>query len=366
MLQFYHAVRQILNGTRAMSDEIKYKTICFGVALIHLLFTIVFGMQHIMPLFLYNIAITIFYSFHGFVTIKKKQYIFIYISSLTEVLFHSGFASILLGWNWGFMIYTIALVPVAFYLAYTFTDYRGSIVSPVFSSTIVIVYYILVQVICKQTVPLYQGKYPSSMPGIFYYFNTMVTFAMLLIFSTLFALEIRYMQRRLEQENHALGEIARLDPLTHLLNRRSMNTCMRQIMEQAVKSEHTFCLIMADIDDFKVVNDTYGHECGDMVIIEISNIISDIVREDDYVCRWGGEEILILIQADLAAATKVAERICQGIASKKISYKEKEIQVTITLGLSAYQEGASIRSLIEKADQNLYRGKNNGKNQVVV
>lgn len=213
---------------------------------------------------------------------------------------------------------------------------------------------------------MYHGNYPDNMQISFYYFNTMVTFIMLFTFSILFALEIRFMQRKLEQENHKLGEMARFDPLTHLLNRRSMNTYLRQMAEANEKDNTPFCVIMADIDDFKVINDTYGHDCGDEVLIAVADVISKSVRAGDYICRWGGEEILILVGAELRIASQVAERICKEVASHITYYNGKEIQVTITMGISGYQKGSSIRSMIEKADQNLYQGKNNGKNQVVI
>lgn len=361
MRQLYHTIRQILNGTRAINNNIKYMLVCLGVAIVHLFFAICFATTHIMPLAFYNIASTVFYIFHALVTNRKKQYMFIYMSALIEVLFHSGMASILLGWEWNFMIYAIVMVPIAFYLAYTLPNHEGGIASPMLSSVVALICYHLVHVICQNTSAAYEGRYPAGMANMFSYFNTMIAFVLMIIFSVLFALEIRYMQRRLEQENHTLGEVARIDPLTHLLNRRSMNT----YMEQVVKLQKPFCLMMADIDDFKKINDTYGHDCGDEVLIAVSDIISHCVREEDYVCRWGGEEILILVRTDLALAAQIAERIRQQVASKVIAKKGNEVQVTITIGVSEYQDGMSIQSMIEEADQNLYRGKNNGKNQVV-
>ena len=101
-------------------------------------------------------------------------------------------------------------------------------------------------------------------------------------------------------------------------------------------------------------------------MIIISNIISNNVRENDRVCRWGGEEILILLQADVDIAKRVAERVREEIADRKKWYRDADIHVTITLGIAEFQDGLNIRSLIDLADRNLYIGKNNGKNQVVV
>lgn len=362
----YHTVRQVLHGTRAISPEAKFVVICIGVALVHLHFTIAFAICGYAPLSIYNLAVTLFYMYHCFVSLKKKRYVFIYVSSVIEILFHSSMVSILLGWDWGFMFYTIALVPVAFYLSYTLISRIRNIAIPVFTSIVVAICYIMVMVISDNMPPIIENTGFQGAERYFYYFNTMIMFGMLFLFSILFALEIRYMQKRMEQENLELEELAMFDPLTHLMNRRSMNNALHQAVSEAAAERKPFCLIMADIDDFKKINDTYGHDCGDEVLIIISNIISNNVRENDCVCRWGGEEILILLQADVDIAKRVAERVREEIADRKKWYRDADIRVTITLGIAEFQDGLNIRSLIDLADRNLYIGKNNGKNQVVV
>lgn len=364
-MRIYHGIRQVLNGTSPITDEIKYTTIGISVALIHLGFTIVFGIYRITPLFLYNIAITIFYFYLGLVAVRKKQYTFIFGSSMLEILLHSTIASILLGWNWGFMLYTIALVPVTFYLTYTLPKFKDSIAFPVTASLFVAVVYFCVRLTCGRIEPLYTGTYPELMPACFYYANTTLTFVMLLAFSILFALEIRYMQRQLERENKTLGEIANYDPLTHLLNRHSMNEHLKKALGQAIENTVPFCIVLADIDDFKKVNDTFGHECGDKVLVNVAGIITGNVRECDYVCRWGGEEILILLHAEKNVAVQVAERIRKDVAASELIYKDKKVNVTITSGVSSYQSGRNIRQMVDAADKKLYKGKNQGKNQVV-
>lgn len=366
MNPLYHTVRQVLHGTRAISPEAKFVVICFGVALVHLHFTIAFAICGYVPLSIYNLAVTLFYIYHCFVSLKKKRYVFIYVSSVIEILFHSSMVSILLGWDWGFMFYTIALVPVAFYLSYTLISRIRNIAIPAITSIVVAICYLMVMMTCDNMPPIIENAVSQGAERYFYYFNTMIMFAMLFLFSILFALEIRYMQKRMEQENLELEELAMFDPLTHLMNRRSMNNALHQAVSEAAAERKPFCLIMADIDDFKKINDTYGHDCGDEVLIIISNIISNNVRENDRVCRWGGEEILILLQADVDIAKRVAERVRAEIADRKKWYRDADIHVTITLGIAEFQDGLNIRSLIDLADRNLYIGKNNGKNQVVV
>lgn len=365
MTAFYHVIRQIFNGTRAIDNKIKYVLIGVIIAFIHLFFTVAFNSFHITLLTLYNLAITIFYFYLSAVVTKKERYESIFISAFAEILFHSSMASILLGWNWGFMTYTMALIPVSFYLTYTLPYFKGSVFAPITASAIICVCYISIKAVTDYLPPVYTNNLPEGADNFFDYFNTIIALIMQIFFSILFALEIRYMKRQMEEENRTLGEIAKYDPLTHLLNRRSMNTYLKSALEQAAEGQQPFCLVLADIDNFKLVNDTYGHDCGDEILILVAGMVSANVREEDYVCRWGGEEILILLKTDLETSVQIADRICKNIAGTASNYKGTEVKVTLTLGVSQYAEGETIRSMIDKADQNLYYGKKNGKNQVV-
>ena len=157
------------------------------------------------------------------------------------------------------------------------------------------------------------------------------------------------------------------DTLTHLLNRRTMNIYLNEALEDAHKNHSTFCLMMIDIDDFKHVNDTYGHECGDEVLQYVAHTISTGVKKDDYVFRWGGEEILVLLKTDIEKAKAAADRIRNDIAKDPIIYKNNiSVYVTVTIGISSYTSSTSINQMMEDADQKLYQGKQKGKNQVVI
>ena len=365
MKEFYHIARQIISGRRVIDNRIKYRVIGAAIAFVHLIFTIAFYSMQIMPLYFYNMAVTLFYTCLSVVAVNRESYVSMYISAAVEILFHSSMASILLGWDWGFMLYTITLIPVAFYLTYTLPQFNRKVSVPAVVSIIVSVTFVLIRAVCAKIEPMYTGTVPENAHTSFYIANSIIALDMQIIFSILFALEIRYMQYQLEKENRMLGKIANYDPLTHLLNRRSMSGHMKDAYALAETEEQPFCLVLADIDNFKRFNDTYGHDCGDEVLIMVADTISGNVREDDYVCRWGGEEILALLRADLDTAGRIAGRICGDIASKVLQYKDADVNVTVTMGVSEYREGKTIRSMIEEADENLYKGKRNGKNQVV-
>ncbi len=164
-----------------------------------------------------------------------------------------------------------------------------------------------------------------------------------------------------ELERHA-----NYDTLTHLLNRRSMEKHITEAIAKAAAGGPVFCIMMLDIDDFKHVNDSYGNDCGDEVLRNIAHIVSTGVKKDDFVFRFGGEEILVLFNIDMDKAKAAAERIRNDIARDPIVYKgEVNVKVTATIGISEYKSGASLNSMVEDADAKLYYGKRNGKNQVV-
>ncbi len=186
-----------------------------------------------------------------------------------------------------------------------------------------------------------------------------------LVISAGLLMSLTYLGRKYLIEE--LEKYANYDTLTHLLNRNSMNGYIRKAINEADTKKSPFCIVLADIDDFKKVNDTYGHDFGDEVLKYVARTISSGVNRNDYVFRWGGEEICILLQTDTLHAFEAAERIRKDISSDTVNFKdEKQVGVTVTMGVCAYQKGMSIKAMIEDADEKLYWGKRHGKNQVVV
>lgn len=155
------------------------------------------------------------------------------------------------------------------------------------------------------------------------------------------------------------------DSLTRLLNRRTLNTYLEIAKRKADEKNESFCLLMLDIDDFKHINDVYGHACGDEVLKSVAKAIMHSVNNTDYIFRWGGEEILILVNAEKSIAVRVAERIRRGVQDLAVEYKTNQVKVTVTIGVSAYEPGITIKALFEQADAKMYEGKNIGKNVVV-
>lgn len=170
----------------------------------------------------------------------------------------------------------------------------------------------------------------------------------------------------LKETKKALEEMSIKDPLTQLYNRRYMLEQLGKEMERYERYKTPFVLIMADIDYFKEVNDTFGHEGGDYVLKDVSHILTESLRKIDVLCRWGGEEFLILLpETLLEGGIFVAERMRSAILSNDFIYNDEKYDITMTFGVSSNVNSDSIETIIKKADDALFVGKKQGRNLVV-
>ncbi len=161
--------------------------------------------------------------------------------------------------------------------------------------------------------------------------------------------------------------MASTDKLTGVANRQIFEEYFAKAMAEADESESPVSIILLDIDLFKRVNDTYGHNIGDLVIKTVSSVLKNQLREKDVVCRWGGEEFLLLLpNLELSHAVDVAERIRGKIAKRKIRVNEHEICVTVSSGVAEYNHAEKPNELINRADVALYQAKELGRDQVVL
>lgn len=167
--------------------------------------------------------------------------------------------------------------------------------------------------------------------------------------------------------NKRLTNLAATDPVTNLANRRTMLNRIDQEKTRLERTGEAFTLIMIDIDNFKEVNDEYGHDAGDFVLVNLAAIINFIVRKQDQVARWGGDEFLVFLPETGAEGGRVvAEKIRARILTTPFIYHEVDIPVTVTLGVSACDTNIGIGNCIRKADLALYTGKQAGKNRVII
>jgi two-component system cell cycle response regulator len=178
----------------------------------------------------------------------------------------------------------------------------------------------------------------------------------------------RYTER-LRDNVQASIEMAITDALTGLHNRRYMESHLATLAEQASSRGKPLALMILDIDYFKAINDTYGHDAGDDVLREFAVRIRKSIRGIDLACRYGGEEFVIVMpETDLHVAGMVAERLRRSIAGEPFAVNKatKRIDVTISIGLSMLErKGEAITDVLKRADTALYRAKHDGRNRVV-
>ena len=179
--------------------------------------------------------------------------------------------------------------------------------------------------------------------------------------------EVRARTKDLEEANKKLDLISKTDELTGLPNRRDMHETITNEIGRSRRTGKPFCFIFIDIDHFKHINDTYGHACGDLILKSVSQTIRTLLRKYDVFARYGGEEFLTLLpETDLEGAAAVAERFRQKIERMTVRYADFTIKVTITLGVSRYDERLGADRSIQMADKALYAGKESGRNRVMV
>lgn len=354
---------KIINFLRRhiVRDSFRYNLIIYSITLVHVVLVLLFCLLNIFPLVLFNIGSVIIYLCCANTIRLKGSLINVFFTTYVEIIAHSFVATICIGWRFGFPQYIIGLIPFGYYMCYTLmTGIRKYVIATVLG----------VAAFCSfigcRTISLWSGAIYELDVSKFaelgiYIFNSICNFGFLLLVTFVFVMEMHEATVKLSSQNAILDKLASIDPLTGLYNRRSMQV----FLNHALESDEVFCLVMCDIDNFKKVNDTYGHDFGDIVLKDIARIIQQQVKDHGYVCRWGGEEILILSNDRLDHTCRIAENIRRNVADHIFHFQNKFIRCSLTLGVAAHKSGNSIEDTIMHADSRLYYGKQHGKNRVV-
>jgi diguanylate cyclase (GGDEF)-like protein len=182
-------------------------------------------------------------------------------------------------------------------------------------------------------------------------------------------MEMTAVIRDISEKNKLMEELviaSREDSLTSLFNRRHFTEILNGELDRFKRFKHECCLLMLDIDHFKQINDTFGHEAGDKALKELAKMLTQTVRKTDVVGRWGGEEFLVLLpETRLAAATKVAEKIRINIGTMEIRTAEGDMCFTVSIGVQEYNDDAlSLDEFVKRVDKCLYVAKKSGRNRV--
>lgn len=374
-----------------IKSSFKYQVIFFLSAAIHITFLILFLINEIYVLAGFNVFSILYYLIGGIVTGAKffEQHNSIWtILTYLEITVHSILGTLWLGFDTCFFLYSIVALTVACYIVYLTWKKKDffKVIIPLAISTFTALIFCYVFLLIKPPfVTLFFNREIAEgrlqvFKGVNIFLNSFIVF----FFSVVFIAEMHSLMEKLEKTNQKLNYIAMHDTLTGLYNRHSLKEVFARFLGNHTDSAGTysaeapvsirFCVIMGDVDNFKSINDTYGHNLGDVVLKGVASIIKEGVADDNIACRWGGEEFLILMKGNKEDCTDRIERIRQSISELRIE-EEPDLIVTMTFGLVFCSERndatvqlknlTRIEELVQIADERLYQGKSHGKNIVI-
>ncbi len=265
-----------------------------------------------------------------------------------EVIIHAALGTVMIGWDSGFHYYLLMFIPALF------VGMRAR--SAWISVAGLWGFYVTLDVTMRFTAPL-QPISDNALLGV-HLFNLTVVF-------TMFSYLSFYYLSLVTAAHRKLGRMATTDSLTRLYNRRHMVHLAEKEIARWNRNPSNLAFLLLDIDHFKPLNDRYGHELGDRILSDISTVITNALREQDFVGRWGGEEFLaVLPETDCDQAFISAERVRKAVAETIWECEGARLSVTISIGVSQYGTNEDLKSVIARADKALYQGKSNGRNRV--
>ena len=351
----------IFKRKEQVADKERFFIYAGFMTIVHLILMCIGLALPCMPVTIFNLLAAVIEIMSLCNVLKNDSGYFVGISIIYFLAcFQSLFTSIYLGWTFGFGLYNPVMIPVLFYMVYM--SKKDS-----FPKGCLCVYTLL-NVVCTLSVRYYVYsreaiyKYASGVNANISFINNIICFVLVIIFSTLFILELSLNHDILEKQTEDLRMLADYDELTKLRNRRSMLDIWKNLTRK------DYCVVMGDIDDFKKINDTYGHEKGDDVLKLVAGSMSGAVDKIDYVSRWGGEEFLMIVFGNIAYALRVIDKVQRELKAANIIADGKKLVITLTFGISECSgapEG-DIDELIRQADRRLYIGKRSGKNCIII
>lgn len=330
----------------------KKKTLLFLIMclMVHVFNAILFYCLKLFPYTYLNIFSAAFYAI--VLLSFKKHTDFYIIFTYFEIITFSFISELFSGGRFSYVFFVVGMISVVFYLLPPKFRLKH-VFQWIGIAYAIAIYFIRLQNICL--FPQYAEIVEKCRDEIVF-LNLCITLFTLFYISNLYMFELNSASEKLNYySNH--------DLLTGLFNRRFFEHIMKRNKSE---HEHEYSIAIFDIDDFKKVNDTYGHQAGDCVLKVVSNLIEDNSGDEYIPVRWGGEEfILYMPQTDSDRAYKMLEEISEKIRNSVVDFDEQKIQVTVTIGMCTGNDLTDYESVIRKADDRLYYGKRNGKNCVV-
>lgn len=316
----------------------------------HVLFLLGFALLEVEALALFNLGSVACHAVVVACAIRGRLDTAIALIVL-EVVAHAALAIAWLGWASGFHYYIFALTQLLFAGSSQVTKRRflpGAALCGI---------YIGLDVVFADRAALH--ALDARTLDVMRTANLAVTFGLIAYFAWFSATSIGNAEQRLRA-------LATTDALTGLVNRRMMTHLADAGVRLAERSSQPFAVLMVDIDHFKSINDTHGHEAGDAVLIEIARRLRDTLDSAGTIARWGGEEFLVsMLGTSPTQAAAMAERLRGAVAAQPVTPGGRRIAVTVTIGAAQRSAGESFRQCVARADAALYEGKRLGRDRVV-
>lgn len=383
-------MKKLRLGGYDVSSRLTFNLICFLAAAMHLTFLIFFRLFRVNLLAIVNIGSVIFYITNGILSVRKRTgknptlWICVIFS---EIVLHAVLCTLIVGVDTFFVLYPIISLPICVSYQFLYTDRKHF-------KRLVIIFVTITVLLTGASVAVaefYGGSLPLDISVlsrkekmVLRSVNILYAVLTLFGFTLLFYIEMINMMNKLRESTEKLQYTATHDALTGLTNRRSF----WEFFDELCRDGKHYNIAMGDLDSFKKINDTYGHNCGDLVLRSVADVINGSTNEDEIACRWGGEEVVVVFVGERSSALERLEKIRKDIESLSLNYEGLNVRVTMTFGFAdsdelnqAIDEGTTeieiletpeavtkrlgVESLISMVDKRLYVGKGSGKNVVV-
>ena len=324
----------------------------------HILLLLFFSLNHIMLMVCVNILSVATYIVL-YMAIKNDRSRVYIISTTVEIIVHMVLAVVCVGWDSGLWLYFYGCMGMAFYADYFVSRAKLKRVNTICLSVICAASMFGCLVVSRLREPVYALE-DSAATGVFVV-NATITFTFIAVLFWLLIDRALFYQGELERQ-------ANYDRLTGLVNRNYLIEHLQMLYGQEDLSNYWLAII--DIDDFKGINDTYGHNGGDYVLKGVADLIMGNCGKLT-ACRWGGEEFILVGQAEECltgsseSVCSILERIRAAVENYDFNYEGQKINITITIGVAVHMKAQSIDEWINVADKKLYLGKQTGKNKLI-
>ncbi|MDO4538137.1 MAG: GGDEF domain-containing protein [Coriobacteriales bacterium] len=301
------------------------------------------------------LAVSFVYVFKG----PDLRYVLV---NIIEITFFMAANVMFLGTACGFQLYVFGFLASTMLLSLS-AGGKGKVVLPTkILIAILVVFYAVITLWFGHNTPYYAFESQTTV-DILLLFNSLTTMATIVLFTGVYMATAASLAERLEQA-------ALHDTLTGLLNRRGFYPYVAKSYERNAGAKGRCCLAMLDIDHFKEINDTYGHDAGDAVLKHLAEVFGEYAKDWPglHACRWGGEEFLLTYdfdKADEAHRRCPFDELRETMANAVVVYDGQTIRWTVTIGVADYAEGTSPDDIISLSDKRLYQGKQAGRNRVV-